>query len=152
MAVEHRREIDDYLDALHAIMYSRDRDGRYLFVNAEFLRASEYTEAEILGQTNEELWPERALDYANNDLVVWTQQKPFTYQETGIVDGHERIYLVFKFPICKNEAMYACGALAVDITDSVEEMKEAMGLVGRLLSQLEQSQNMLRALQFLLPQ
>lgn len=152
MAVTHRREIDDYLDALHAVMYTRDREGRYLYVNAEFLRSSTYTEDEILGHTNEELWPERALDYANNDAVVWAQEKPFTYQETGVIDGEERIYLIFKFPIRKDGAMYACGALAVDITDSVEEMQEAMGLIGRLLNQLEQSQNMLRALQFMLPQ
>lgn len=142
--------MDDYLDALHAIMYTRDREGRYLFVNPEFLRACGKEEEEIVGYSDAQLWPDRAEDYANNDAVVWSQQKPFTYQETGMVDGVEHIFLIFKFPICKNGDMYACGALAVDITESVEEMKEAMGLISRLLNQLDQSQNMLRALQYML--
>lgn len=149
----HRREMDDYLDALNAVMYSRDREGRYLMVNEEFIRSVHpRTREDIIGHSDEELWPDRATDYHNNDLVVWNTEKPFAYQETGTIQDVEHVFLVFKFPLCKGKTMYAVGGLAVDITEAMEEMREAMGLITRLMAQLDQSQAMLRAMQMLLPQ
>lgn len=133
-------------------MFTRDRDGTYLWVNAEFCRASGLNEEEIVGKNSYELFPQRAADYQANDDVIWATKKPFTYQETGMVEGEERIFLIFKFPLISNGEMYALGGLSVDITDSVEELKESIGLVGRLSRSLEQSQSMLRALQMILPQ
>jgi PAS domain S-box-containing protein len=147
-----RRLMDDYLRDINAIIFVRDAQGYYLMVNGAFTRTVGLTQGEILGKSDAELWPDRADTYEVNDTVIWETQKSVVYQETGITaDGVERLYMVFKFPLVKSGYMYAVGGLGVDITEVNRDLKELLGLTGRLVASLEQSQNMLRALQFVLP-
>ena len=107
------------LDNANALVFAKDRDGRYLFANRRFQCLLRKREHEILGHDDEDLFgPEMARGYRATDLQVLEAGEARQYEETArLLDG-THTYVSLKFPLLdrRGEPYAVCG-IATDITD-----------------------------------
>lgn len=101
-----------------AVMYLKDANGRYVFVNAEYERLFGLQNTDIVGRTDEEVHPEAMAEAVKeNDQRVLDSGDPLEVEEHITVDGAERVFLSLKVPT-KNETGEVDGVFGVstDIT------------------------------------
>ena len=88
------------LDLAPAVIYLKDKLGRYTFVNRHFELLSGFSAEKVLGKTDRELFPESvATNSYNNDRKVLDSGTPLEIEEFGPVDGHLHTFISAKFPI-----------------------------------------------------
>ncbi len=116
---EADRRLQLILENTTAVMYLKDADGRYVFVNAEYERLFDVQNTEIVGRTDAEVHPEAMADAVmENDQRVLNAGEPLELEEQITVDGSERTYLSLKVPT-RNNAGDIDGVFGVstDITE-----------------------------------
>ncbi|MFC6793264.1 PAS domain-containing protein [Halobaculum halobium] len=96
---EADRRLNLILNNTTAVMYLKDTDGRYVFVNAEYERLVDADNTEIVGSSDEDIHPPdvAAAVQANDRRVVETGE-PIEVEERLTVNGAERTYLSLKVP------------------------------------------------------
>jgi PAS domain S-box-containing protein len=107
------------LDNANALVFAKDRDGRYLFANRRFQCLLRKREHEILGHNDEDLFGlEMARGYRATDLQVLEAGEARQYEETARLNDGVHTYLSLKFPLLdrRGEPYAVCG-IATDITD-----------------------------------
>jgi two-component system, cell cycle sensor histidine kinase and response regulator CckA len=110
------------LDLAPAVIYLKDKLGRYTFVNRHFELLSGFSAEEVLGKTDHELFPESvATNSYNNDRKVLDSGTPLEIEEFGPVDGQLHTFISAKFPIYDADEDIAelCG-ISTDITQRKE--------------------------------
>ncbi|WP_234972357.1 sensor histidine kinase [Halobaculum gomorrense] len=115
---EASRRLELILENTAALMYLKDEDGRYVFVNAEYERLFDLRSEELVGRTASEIHPEDvAASFRENDQRVLDSGDPLEVEERVIVDGLEQIFLSLKVPT-RNDAGDIEGVFGVstDIT------------------------------------
>ena len=94
-------------------------DGRYALANPNFQRIHHLTEAEIVGKTDFDLYPEEAARRfkANDELVLRTMAR-HAIEETMTVDGQPKTFLSHMFPVpdAAGAARFIC-RISLDITE-----------------------------------
>ena len=123
-------------------VYIKDLEGRYIQVNKVFLEAHKITEAEILGKTDFEIFPEIALQHRQSQLIVIEKGEAVDFEETYYDnDGNYRIYTAIKFPLFDaNGKIYATCNISSDITErkqAEENMVKIMEEIKRANTELE---------------
>ncbi len=102
----------------------KDREGRYLLANAEFLRLSGRTEDQVVGRTDEELFSEAMA--ANNrvtDVEVLRTGKVKEFER----EAGGRTYHIVKFPLKHPDgSVYGTATMGTDITDRKRALSEAV--------------------------
>lgn len=122
-ADEQLRESEALLQAFTghspAVMFLKDRDGRYRFVNAQFLERFGLRRDQVLGRTDLELFPRpQALAFSANDARVLARRAPVTVEESARYVEGERVSVVMKFPVLDaSGAVVGVGGVATDITE-----------------------------------
>jgi len=118
------------IDNLPLGFNAKDLEGRHLVANKEYLQRHGLSEDQIIGKTNEEIFPENvesnraarkqeAAVRANKGVVFREQSKIFE-------DGKMHSLLVSKFPILnKDEQVIAIGMTGVDVTE-LQDAQEAI--------------------------
>lgn len=87
------------LEHTTAVMYLKDTDGRYVFVNAEYERLFDVTTEELVGQYDEDIHPPEVAETVKaNDRRVVETGEPIEVEEQITVNGEERTYLSLKVP------------------------------------------------------
>lgn len=120
------------LDQSQAVVFWKDLDGRYLFVNREFCRLVDRPEREIIGCRDCDVMPAMvaARLRANDERVIQARQT-VAFEEQVVFHGEPRTYLVDKFPLIDpTGAPYALCGIATDITarKRVEEALQSASL------------------------
>ncbi len=109
-----------------AVIYVKNVDGRFMFVNREFERLFELSGAQVIGKSNHELLPEPVADVVRaNDLMVIEQKSALQFEETVSLQDGPHSYLSVKFPLFDESGLvYATGGISSDITQRklTEEM------------------------------
>ncbi|NJN40387.1 MAG: PAS domain S-box protein, partial [Gammaproteobacteria bacterium] len=102
-----------------AIVFAKDLDGRYLFVNRAFERIVGLPQREIVGKTTQELFPaETAAELMGNDARVIAAGNTITVEENVSLGGRRRTLFTNKFPLFdSNGRPYAMCGIAADITE-----------------------------------
>jgi PAS domain S-box-containing protein len=102
-----------------ALMCLKDRDGRYTFVNDQFLERHALTREQVVGRTDAELFPRRqALALAAHDAEILARGAPVQYEDRWRHGGGDRVSMVYKFPVFDAAGVVAgIGMVAADITD-----------------------------------
>jgi len=128
--------LQQILDHATAVVYVKDRDGRYQFANRLFLELFELEQAAILGHTDAEIFPpETAANLRRNDTLVFERNAPIEIEEQVPQQDGTHTYLSLKFPLrnSRNEAYAVCG-ISTDITarKRTEEVlrQSALGVSG----------------------
>ena len=107
------------LDSAPAVIYLKDQQGRYTFVNRHFELLSGYSAEQVLGKTDFDLFPEEvARNSYGNDQKVLKDGKSLEIEEFGPVDGERHTFISAKFPIYDDRDNIAelCG-ISTDITE-----------------------------------
>ena len=135
---ESEQRYTSFADLLPVCIYSKDLEGRFTFVNAQFCRELGRTKEEVLGQTDFDFSPpELAEKYRRDDLaVIETGQRLETVEEHHPGTAGRKTYIqIVKFPVV-NAAGELVGTQGVwwDAT----ERREAELALARAHAELEQ--------------
>ena len=106
-----------FMQHLPGPAFIKDLEGRLQFVNAAFERMADMDRDDLVGRTDQELWPELAESYMNNDRWVATHNRVLQALETRPQPDGTHSYFVHKFPIPGPAGGPAfIGCVAVDFT------------------------------------
>ena len=122
-------------DAIPALMYVKDLDGRLTMVNQALLRTLNQTEAQVIGKTHFELFGDasQSREIAANDRAVLESGMTLEVEETVLRADGVHHYISTKSPIFGDDGRpSAVVGVSVDITD--RKRSEA---AARLLSEIE---------------
>lgn len=132
--------IQSVLDQTRAVIYIKDLNGVYLFINGQYCRIFNKQLNEILGRSDAQIFPKELADeFRRNDLHVQKTNSHWEFEETAIqADGKPHKYLSLKFPIRDSEGiLYGVCGISTDVTQyrSLEQQlnrakrMEAMGIL-----------------------
>jgi len=130
---ESEERLQAILDNSPAIIFLKNTEGRYLYVNPQFARLTSLAPEQILGKTDAEIFPpEQAAAFRANDLKVLQAGVALEFEEVADQQDGPHTSIVSKFPLRNAEGkVYAICAIATDITERKS-----------LEAQLRQSQKM----------
>ena len=109
-----------------AIVYIKDLQGLFHFVNTEFECVTGLSLKDVQGKTNEDLFDaEIAKVYSENDQRVAREAGVINFKEDLILKDDNISFISVKFPIRdhNNHIKYICG-FSTDITNIIETQKE----------------------------
>jgi PAS domain S-box-containing protein len=101
------------------VMFIKDREGRYLSINAAGALSLRLEPNEIIGRTLEELVPaEQADRLGSGDRSILENGESVEFEEAVLHDGQTRVYRIFKSPL-RNPEGGIIGVVGVshDVTD-----------------------------------
>lgn len=107
------------LDNASAVIYLKDRQGRYLLTNRRFQELFQQGTFQAIGKTDSEVFPTAtAQTLRASDNRVWQEQVPLVFEEVvGLTDG-SYTYRSVKFPVRDDAGtMVALGGISTDISD-----------------------------------
>jgi PAS domain S-box-containing protein len=114
-----REQLRTILDATTAVIYLKDAEGRYLFVNRQFQQVFGLGRDEVIGRADEEvLPPQGAGTLQGDDGAILEARSPRQVEETIPGGDGLHTYLALKFPLLDAKgAPYAICCVATDITE-----------------------------------
>ncbi len=122
------------LDHTPAIVYAKDLNGRYLFVNRRHEQMFGRANADMIGKSDDELFPGQQIAASRaHDHEVFATLKVVECEETAVRDGRLHTYLSVKFPLLDScgQPFGVCG-IATDISDRKEVEEKLRELTDRL--------------------
>ena len=116
-------QLQAFLENSPNLIFLKDSEGRYLYVNKEFTRALGCTDEGLKGKRDDELFPaEQAAAFQANDQKVVAAGVAMEFEETAIQEDGIHTSIVQKFPLFNEEGkIYALGGIATDITERKRE-------------------------------
>ncbi|MGH8631924.1 MAG: PAS domain S-box protein, partial [Burkholderiales bacterium] len=108
-----------FMEHSPALMFIKDRDGRYLQVNREFEAQFGLRREEVIGRTDEEIFePGQAASYRANDRAVLAAGTALDLEEEAMYQDGRHVNIVSKFPLrdVRGQVTGTCG-IAFDITE-----------------------------------
>src|SRR5512147_1304848 len=90
--------LQQILDHATAVVYVKDRDGRYQFANRLFLELFRRSASEVIGRSDAEIFPpEITANLQRNDALVFERNAPVEFEEQVPREDGMRTYLSLKF-------------------------------------------------------
>jgi PAS domain S-box-containing protein len=120
------------------LIFLKDRQGRYVYVNKEFTRAFCISEEQIKGKRDDEIFSaEQAAAFQANDRQVLEAGVPMEFEEMSIQKDGQHTSIVQKFPLFNTEQeTYAIGGIATDISERKRSEKDLLALRDELAAEL----------------
>ncbi len=111
-------QLQAILDNSPSLIFKKDPEGRYLRVNKRFADVFGMSAQQIIGKTDEELFPsQQARMFRDNDRLVLQSGTTMEFEETTLHKDGRRVSLVHKFPLFdRHGRIEAIGGIATDIT------------------------------------
>jgi len=122
------------LENTPAVICLRDIDGRFLLVNRWFLRLFGLREAEVMGRSASEIFPEpEAVRLQAIHRSAVRSGKPFVSELHLQVRGEDRIFRAHQFPVRDSHGrLQSVCTIAMDMTETVRAEAEKRDLESRL--------------------
>ena len=140
---ERTREITSILKYTPAVVYIRDGNGRYTFINSRYEELFGRSNEELRGKTVDDVFPKEFADrFRASDRRVLAEGRPCQVEESVPHKDGVHAYLATKFPIYdeKGVTIAVCG-ISIDIT----EIRKARDQMRRLSDSILASQEKERA-------
>jgi PAS domain S-box-containing protein len=141
-----REQLRAILDATTAVIYLKDAEGRYLFVNRQFQEVFGLGRDEVIGKVDEDVLPPPVAGTLQaDDGRVLAARAPQQLEETVPGEGGPHTYLSLKFPLLDpGGAPYAICCVATDITER-KRAEEALQRAREAAEREQQLQEAVRA-------
>lgn len=125
--------VQDLLDNTTSVVYVKDVDYRYLFVNRQFLTLFHRSRIDVVGKTDYDIFPhDLAEGFRNNDRRVVEAGETVQCEEIAPQDDGPHNYLSLKFPLRDLQgSIYAMAGISTDITDRIRAQREIVSLQNR---------------------
>jgi len=119
---ESEARFQAFMDNGPAVTFIKDEAGFYIYVNKLFLSHFNFRREEIIGHSDEELWPEEIHRMLRqHDLEVLAGDELVSLEEnTPAKDGGTTFWLSFKFPLQNRDGRKLLAGIAIDITERKE--------------------------------
>lgn len=133
---KNKRDLQAILDHSPAIIYTKDLEGRFTFINREFLKLYSLNSTDVIGKTLHDLFSKDIADeIRRNDLDVIESGQALESEEVAPhPDGVLHTYVSNKFPLRDEEnRIYAICGISTDITDNINIKNEKSFLEKQLL-------------------
>ena len=116
---QSENRLKSILNNSSAIVYLKDLDGRFLFVNRQFERLFKASPGSLIGKTDHDVFPPEAADsFRKNDLLVLEKGFPMEFEEAVERKDGVSTYISIKFPLLNGgEKPYAVCGFSTDITE-----------------------------------
>lgn len=114
--------LDDLVESTDTVIFAKDVDGRYIFINRGYELAHAVSRATYLGKTDYDLFPKETADaYREVDKKVLESRSPQVSEERyGYHDGYHTVVVV-KFPLIdKTGELHAVCGVATDVTQRTQ--------------------------------
>jgi PAS domain S-box-containing protein len=127
--------LEAILDQTTAVIYVKDFEGRYLFMNRHYEEVFKIIRNEACGKSDAEIFPRQiAKKFRENDLHVQKLGHPVRFEEIAPHQDGLHTYISLKFPLLDaNKRPYAVAGISTDITDR-KRLEEALRQTNEELS------------------
>ncbi|GBD36272.1 Signal transduction histidine-protein kinase BarA [bacterium HR36] len=115
----HQQLLDGIVENSPAVIYAKDLQGSYLFINARYSELFGVQPQEIIGRTDADIFPaEFASKFQENDRQVLARGEALVFEEVAPHPDGPHTYVSVKFPIRnqQGQAVAVCG-ISTDITE-----------------------------------
>ena len=136
-----RRFLADVIEHSGALVYMKDKEGRYLLVNRSWEEMTGKKREDIIGHTDAEFFPNpTAEQFRQNDLAVMAVGKSRTTEETLPEAAGARTFLSVKFPLrdAQGEIIGVCG-MTTETTAQMETAEQVRRSEARYRTVVEQA-------------
>jgi len=139
--IESEARLQSFLDNSSAIIYIKDLEGKYQWVNRVFEQVLQISKAEIIGLTDFDILPlAEAQTIRQNDHEALCHGAPIHREEEVVLsDGLSHSYYVTKFPLFDSDGKtYALAGISIDITDrkiTENDLRDREALLDAFFSQ-----------------
>ncbi|MBL4866960.1 MAG: PAS domain-containing protein [Pseudomonadales bacterium] len=118
-ASKSERNLQAIMDNSPAVIYIRDRQGQFMYINRKFEFLTHVTCEDIIGKYPKDIFPEAvAEEHLRNDRVVLDTGVAQDSEESGPHDNGMHIYAATKFPLFdETGTIYAVCGISTDITE-----------------------------------
>jgi len=118
-SVRSQKNLQAIMDNSPAVIYAKDTQGRYIFVNQKFEQFFQQRSEDVIGKTNVDIFP---ADFAekNDDIdsQILASGKTLEIEELAQLNDEQRSFLSVKFPLRdKDENVYAVCCISTDISE-----------------------------------
>jgi len=117
-SAEHNTWFKVWMDNIPHIVYIKDDQGYYIFVNPYFSQLAARSIGQVIGKQDRHIWPQAIADVlVRNDKEVLKKNKPQYYRES-MATG--QVFMSIKFPLNGNNQR-VLGGISIDISDQVKQ-------------------------------
>lgn len=127
---ESKTDILNYLNTISSLMpgyfYWKDRDGYYLGCNQALLDMLGFTQSEMLGKSDYDIWPEQADALRQHDKRVMENKCLLRLEEEVFIENvGKRYYTAVKMPLYdQNNNVIGIIGNSLDITPQIEMQRD----------------------------
>lgn len=138
-ANESRRNLQAIMDNSPAVIYAKNIDGRYIFINKQWEDLFVKDKEGVIGKTDYEIFPKEFADgFTKNDSAVLSSGRELKVEEIAPHEDGLHTYVTVKFPLFDDDNKpYALCGISTDITEQkiqAEQLKRSqkMDALGKL--------------------
>ncbi len=147
-SVRSRKNLQAIMDHSPAVIYAKDAQGHYIFVNQKFKQLFEPRSDEVIGKTDFDIFPaDFAEKYTGFDKPILHSGQTLEVEELVPLKNGSRRFLAVKFPLLDDDDnTYAMCCISTDITERKKQEEllyrsQKMDALGQLTSGIAHDYN-----------
>jgi len=122
----NRRDLQAIMDHSPAVIYIKDTEGCYTFINQQFEQLFHITHEGIMGKTDYDIFPKDVADvFQYNDKAVLETRHAIKSEDAVLLDDGLYTFVSIKFPLFDEvDEIYSVCGISTDISDYKQQEEQ----------------------------